>query len=167
MLDDILKNMALYVDGRGYAGNVEELNLPKLTLKTEEFRNGGMDAPIEVDMGMEKLECEFTLTKFDKAVLKRFGLAAGQLTPLTIRGAIVSDNSVPLPVVVNLQGMLREVDFGSWKPGEKATIKIAVALRYYKLSHSGQVIHEIDVVNQVRMINGFDQLLAVRTILGV
>ncbi|SMG63879.1 Phage major tail tube protein, partial [methanotrophic bacterial endosymbiont of Bathymodiolus sp.] len=59
MLDDILKNMALFVDGRGFAGNVEELTLPKLTLKTEEFRNGGMDAPIEVEMGMEKLESEF------------------------------------------------------------------------------------------------------------
>jgi P2 family phage contractile tail tube protein len=45
---------------------VEELTLPKLTLKTEEFRNGGMDAPIEVEMGMEKLESEFTLTRFDK-----------------------------------------------------------------------------------------------------
>ncbi len=75
MLDDILKNMALFVDGRGYAGNVEELTLPKLTMKTEEFRGGGMDAPIEVEMGMEKLECEFTLTRFDKEALKLFGLA--------------------------------------------------------------------------------------------
>ena len=54
MLNDILKNMSLFVDGRGYAGNVDELNLPKLALKTEEFRGGGMDAPIEIDMGMEK-----------------------------------------------------------------------------------------------------------------
>ena len=38
MLNDILKNMSLFVDGRGYAGNVDELNLPKLALKTEEFR---------------------------------------------------------------------------------------------------------------------------------
>jgi P2 family phage contractile tail tube protein len=39
MLDDILKNMALFVDGRGYAGNVEELTLPKLTMKTERFED--------------------------------------------------------------------------------------------------------------------------------
>jgi phage tail tube protein FII len=48
-----------------------------------------MDAPIEVEMGMEKLESEFTLTRFDKNVLKLFGLAPGQLTPLTIRGAVI------------------------------------------------------------------------------
>ncbi|MGB0503599.1 MAG: phage major tail tube protein [Thalassolituus sp.] len=167
MLDDILKNMALFVDGRGFAGNVEELTLPKLTLKTEEFRNGGMDAPIEVEMGMEKLESEFTLTRFDKNVLKLFGLAPGQLTPLTIRGAVISDDGTQTAVVVNLQGIVREMDPGNWKPGEKATLKIMMALRYYKLTHGGDVVHEIDIPNMVRTIGGVDQLSAVRSALGI
>ena len=167
MLDDILKNMALFVDGRGFAGNVEELTLPKLTLKTEEFRNGGMDASIEVEMGMEKLESEFTLTRFDKNVLKLFGLAPGQLTPLTIRGAVISDDGTQTAVVVNLQGIVREMDPGNWKPGEKATLKIMMALRYYKLTHGGDVVHEIDIPNMVRTIGGVDQLSAVRSALGI
>ena len=167
MLDDILKNMALFVDGRGFAGNVEELTLPKLTLKTEEFRNGGMDAPIEVEMGMEKLESEFTLTRFDKNVLKLFGLAPGQLTPLTIRGAVISDDGTQTAVVVNLQGIVREMDPGNWKPGEKATLKIMMALRYYKLTHGGDVVHEIDIPTMVRTIGGVDQLSAVRSALGI
>ena len=167
MLDDILKNMALFVDGRGFAGNVEELTLPKLTLKTEEFRNGGMDAPIEVEIGMEKLESEFTLTRFDKNVLKLFGLAPGQLTPLTIRGAVISDDGTQTAVVVNLQGIVREMDPGNWKPGEKATLKIMMALRYYKLTHGGDVVHEIDIPNMVRTIGGVDQLSAVRSALGI
>lgn len=167
MLDDILKNMALFVDGRGFAGNVEELMLPKLTLKTEEFRNGGMDAPIDIEMGMEKLESEFTLTRFDKNVLKLFGLAPGQLTPLTIRGAVISDNGTQTPVVVNLQGIVREMDLGNWKPGEKATLKMMLALRYYKLTHGGELIHEIDIPNMVRTIGGIDQLAAVRSALGI
>ena len=167
MLDDILKNMALFVDGRGFAGNVEELTLPKLTLKTEEFRNGGMDAPIEVEMGMEKLESEFTLTRFDKNVLKLFGLAPGQLTPLTIRGAVISDDGTQTAVVVNLQGIVREMDPGNWKPGEKAALKIMMALRYYKLTHGGDVVHEIDIPNMVRTIGGVDQLSAVRSALGI
>jgi len=167
MLDDILKNTALFVDGRGFAGNVEELTLPKLTLKTEEFRNGGMDAPIEVEMGMKKLESEFTLTRFDKNVLKLFGLAPGQLTPLTIRGAVISDDGTQTAVVVNLQGIVREMDPGNWKPGEKATLKIMLALRYYRLTNGGDVVHEIDVPNMVRTIGGVDQLSAVRSALGI
>jgi Bacteriophage tail tube protein len=167
MLDDILKNMALFVDGRGYAGNVEELTLPKLTLKTEEFRNGGMDSPIEVELGMEKLECEFTLTRFDKPVLKLFGVAPGQTIPLTVRGALVSDNGTQTPAVVNLQGIVKEMDFGSWKPGEKATVKLMIALRYYKLTHGNETVHEIDIPNMVRTIGGVDQLATMRSALGL
>ena len=39
-LPRVLKNMNLFVDGRGYAGRVDEIQLPKLTLKTEEHRAG-------------------------------------------------------------------------------------------------------------------------------
>ena len=75
---DVRKNMNLFVDGRGYAGQVEEFNAPKLTLKTEEFRAGGMDAPIELTMGMEKLECDFSLVAYDQKVLVAFGVKEGQ-----------------------------------------------------------------------------------------
>ncbi|SMG67253.1 phage major tail tube protein [methanotrophic bacterial endosymbiont of Bathymodiolus sp.] len=167
MLNDILKNMSLFVDGRGYAGNVEELNLPKLAMKTEEFRAGGMDAPVEVEMGMEKLECDFMLTRVDKDLLKIFGLAPGNTVPLTIRGALVSDDGTQTPVAVNLQGTLREIDWGNWKAGEKASLKCAVALRYYKLTHGGEVVHEIDIPNMVRIIGGVDQLATTRDALGL
>jgi P2 family phage contractile tail tube protein len=59
----------------------------------------------------------------------------GQLTPLTIRGAVISDDGTQTAVVVNLQGIVREMDPGNWKPGEKATLKVMLALRYYKLTH--------------------------------
>lgn len=167
MLDDVLKNMSLFVDGRGYAGNIEEVTLPKLTLKTEEFRNGGMDAPIEVEMGMEKLECEFTLTRFDREALSLFGLLSGQSIPLTVRGVFVSDEGITLPVIVNLRGFVREVDFGNWKAGDKATLKFMIALRYYKLTHGTVVTHEIDIPNMVRTIDGVDQLALQRVALGV
>ncbi len=167
MLDQILKNMSLFVDGRGYAGNVEELTPPKLTMKTEEFRGGGMDAPVDVEMGMEKLECEFTLTKFDKEILKLFGLAAGNVTNMTMRGHIESDDGTTAPVVINLRGKAREIDYGTWKAGDKATLKAVVSLRYYKLTHDGEVVHEIDVPGMKRVIAGVDQLAATRANLGL
>jgi len=167
MLDDILKNMTLTVDRRGYAGNVEEINLPKLTLKMEEFRNGGMDAPIDVEVGMEKLECDFMLTRFDKDVLRLFGVAPGQAVPLTARGVVVSDDGTTTPIIVNLRGIIKELDYGSWKPGEKATLKVMMTLRYYKMTHGREVVHEIDIPNMVRTINGVDQLTAQRNALGL
>jgi len=55
--EDILKYLNLIVDGRGYAGKIEEYSAPDLTVSTEEFRGGGMDAPIDIDMGQEKMTC--------------------------------------------------------------------------------------------------------------
>ncbi|WP_410541965.1 phage major tail tube protein [Wolbachia endosymbiont (group A) of Portevinia maculata] len=65
MLPKILKNFNVFVDGRGYAGKIDEITLPKLTIKTEEYRAGGMDIPINIDMGMEKLEADFTFAEYD------------------------------------------------------------------------------------------------------
>ena len=42
-----------------------------------------------------------------------------------------------------------------------------MAVRYYKLDHDGTVVHEIDVDNMTRVINGTDRLEAQRTALGI
>ncbi|MDH5179761.1 MAG: phage major tail tube protein [Gammaproteobacteria bacterium] len=167
MITDVLKNMALFIDGRGYAGKADEIVPPKLTLKTEEYRAGGMDAPIEVDMGMEKLEASFTLSAFDKEVLKLFGLAAGNQVPMTFRSALEAEDGTITPVVMSMRGKIREVDMGTWKSGEKATLKVTMGLHYYKLTHGQDVVHEIDVENMIRMVNGTDQLANQRSALGI
>lgn len=167
MLNDILKNMNLFVDGYGYAGNVEELTPPKLTLKTEEMRNGGMDAPVDIEMGMEKLEASFSLTKYDAGVLKIFGLAPGNNKQVTFRGSLSGEDGTETGVVIQLRGMLKEADPGSWKPGDKATLKGTFAVRYYKQTIGDEVIHEIDVPNMIRIINGVDQLKQTRANLGL
>ena len=167
MIVDILKNCNLFVDGRGYAGKVTEVNLPKLTVKMEEHRDGGMDAPAEIDMGLEKLECDFSTSSIDADLLRSWGLAPGNLVPLTFRGALVSEDGTVTAAVASVRGQVKEVDFGTWKPGEKVPLKCAVAVRYYKFEHGGAVVHEIDVDNMIRKINGVDQLAEQRTALGI
>jgi hypothetical protein len=167
MIENVLKNVNLFVDGRGYAGQVEELTPPKLSMKTEEFRGGGMDAAVELDMGMEKLEASFSLKKYDKDVLSLFGLAPGNLVPLTFRGVVESEDGTVKPLVIQLRGKIREIDDGTWKPGEAASLKVAMSVRYYKRTLDGEEIHEIDIENMIRKINGVDQLAAQRAALGM
>ena len=163
----ILKNMNLFVDGRGYAGRVDEIELPKLTLKTEEHRAGGMDLPIEVDLGMEKLESNLTLSDFDPEVFRLFGLLDKQDTPVTVRGAIQRQGESAQAVVVALRGGWREIDSGTWKPGDKSTLKVAVAVSYFKLTIAGQEIVEIDAINLVRKVGGVDQMADIRSAIGM
>ena len=164
---DVRKNMNLFVDGRGYAGQVEEFNAPKLTLKTEEFRAGGMDAPIELTMGMEKLECDFSLVAYDQKVLVAFGVKEGQWVPFVLREALESLDGKVTAVVHTMRGKIREIDPGTSKPGDKPSLKLSVALVYYKLEHGGHVVHEIEVENMVRVVNGVDALAETRAALGM
>ena len=167
MIVNILKNVNMFVDGRGFAGQVMEVNLPKLTVKMEEHRDGGMDAPAEIDMGMEKLECDFSTSRIDAGLLRSWGLAPGSLVPITFRAALESEDGTVTAVAASVRGNVKEVDYGTWKPGEKVPLKCAMAVRYYKFEHGGELIHEIDVDNMVRIVNGVDRLAEQRAALGI
>ena len=162
----ILKNFSLFVDGRGLAGIIDTLTLPTITVKTEEVRAGGMDAPVEHDMGMEKLEATFSLQEFNPEVIKLVGLAA-QDKQLTARGAMRRDGEDVVPVVVNMTGGLKQMEPGDWKVGDMSSPTFSVALRYFKLTIAGQELIEIDKVNMIRKIGGQDQLQSIRQALGV
>lgn len=164
---DILKNINLFVDGRGYAGQVESVTLPTLSLQTEDFRAGGMDAPLKVTMGMEAIDLSFALRAYDADVLALFGMSEGATVPLTLRGALESWDGTVKPVVINARGKITSMDPGTWTPGDLPSLTVETNLSYFKQSINGKVIHEIDVVNMVRIINGVDTLAAIRSALGM
>jgi uncharacterized protein len=166
MIPKILKNFNLFIDGRGYVGKVEEVNPPKLSIKTEEFRAGGMDSPAMIDMGIEKLEGSYTLLEFDKNVLKQFGLIAGNVVSVTLRGALQDETSVS-PIVIKLRGMYTEIDMGKISAGEKGTLQCTIVCRYYSLEIDGEQLIEIDIDNMTRKIGGQDKMVDVRNALGI
>ncbi|MBF0304190.1 MAG: phage major tail tube protein [Alphaproteobacteria bacterium] len=163
----VLKNFSMFVDGYGFAGRVDEVGPPKLAIKTEEFRGGGMDAPGEIDMGMEKLEASFTVSEHDPVIYRQFGLLDGKQVNLTLRGAQQGADGAVVPMVCTLRGMYKELDAGNWKAGDKGSLKASMSCRYYKLEIDGSAVIEIDVDNMTRVINGADQMAAIRAALGM
>ena len=85
----------------------------------------------------------------------------------TIRGSLAHGNGEDTPLVAQLQGMWSEVENPKFKRGEKFEQKITVACKYYKLELGGKVIHEIDIENMVRMVDGKDYLAASRASIGM
>ncbi|MEH0021697.1 MAG: phage major tail tube protein [Desulfobacter sp.] len=166
MLPKRLKNMTAFVDGHGYAGRVEEVTPPKLALKLEEYRAAGMDAPVELDMGMEKMEVSLTFTEYDDKLFTRFGLVNNSETGLTIRGVRQNDTGTDA-IIMTMRGIYKELDAGTWKPGDKGTLKASISCRYYKLTIADKDLVEIDIENMVRKINGTDQLAEERKALGL
>ncbi len=124
-----------------------------------------MDIPINIDMGMEKLEADFTFSEYDTELFRLFGLINGNSVSLTLRGGMQGNDIEG--VIINLRGIFKEFDFGSWKPAEKATLKCTVAAHYYKLTIGGNELIEIDAENMIRKINGVDQMALLQTVLGI
>lgn len=164
---DIIKNYSLFVDGRGYAGQVTEFNAPELAIQTEDFRAGGMDAPVALDMGMEGLETSFTLSKYDADVLSLFGIANGAAVQATVRAAAESYDGTVRPVVYNMRGRITRIARGAFTAGAMVPITITMRLDYYRETVNDVVIHEIDVVNMIRTIAGVDRLAEQRAALGL
>ncbi len=163
-----LKNFNLFVDGNSYIGQVTEVVLPKLTKKMEEFRGAGMEAPVDIDFGLEKLSVDWTVGGWFKDVFVQFGTSTHNGTGLRFAGAIQSDDTDEyIPVEVVMRGRHSEIDSGSAKSGEDTEIKITTSLSYYKLTINGEDVIEIDVINLVKKFSGKDLNTGLRAALGV
>ena len=165
--NQVRKNFNFFIDGRGYAGDVEEVNPPKLTLKTEEFRAGGMNAPVELTLGMEKLETDFTMVSYDPDILSLWSVVEGASVSYILREALESFDGTLVGTIHTMRGKIKEIDPGVTKPGEVPHLKCTVALTYYKMQVGTVVVNEIDVLNMIQVINGVDVLAATRSALGM
>ncbi|TCS94125.1 hypothetical protein EDC36_12047 [Tepidimonas ignava] len=166
-IQHILANLNAFVAGKGYLGRVTEFTPPKLAPIVREYKAGGMGAEVAVPMGaVEKLECSFTLTGYDPDVLAQFAVVPGRLVQLRFTGALVDYDGTTRPIEVTMRAVLAfEPD--AWKPTEASDLKITAMCHYYKLDIEGRTLHELDPVNMVAIIDGQDQLQAMRQALGV
>ena len=167
MIPQTLTNLNLFIAGRGCAGRVMEIQLPKLKRKAEGYRAGGMDAEIDMPVGLEKLEGGFTLAGIDPDTLAFFGIADGTQFSGRFHGAMRDQKGAVVAVIVTWRGLLVEVDMGNWKPGDKSETKCTTTLSYYKLEVDNKVVFEIDPVACIRIINGTDELAAERAAIGL
>ena len=106
----------------------------------------------------------FILMPIRDGVIKGLRRLTGRQVPIDIAILI---SFVILIVIVNLRGGWKELDAGTWKPGDKSTLKVSVAASYYKLTIDDEELIEIDAINLVRKVGGTDQMEAVRAAIGL
>lgn len=167
-LPNALKNFNHYTDGNSLMGVVEEVTLPKLSRKMEEFQGGGMVAPVDVDLGNEKLEHEVTCGGFVGDGVKQFAATKANAVLHRFAGAYQRDDTGDVQAVeIVTRGRYKEIDFGNAKVGDKTQTKFKGSLSYYKLTVDGVVLIEIDALSFVYNVNGVDMLAAQRKAIGL
>jgi hypothetical protein len=168
MARKILRNFNLTVDGVSMQGVVESFTPPKVSVKAEEVRLGGQDAPHDLDMGMEKLDVMFTLVGYNEDTIKLVGLRLASYKSLVFRGALQDENGDTVTQLkYTCYGKGFEVDPGEHKVGETNRLTFRFNLLRFREEHDSRIVHEIDLPNMIRVIGGIDQNEAIRNAIGI
>jgi uncharacterized protein len=164
----ILRNFNLSVDGFSYRGVVTDVTLPTLTIKSEDFRAGGMDAPIELDMGMEKLDMSFTLAGDHPEAIRNVGLRLFGYKLVQFRGALLDeDTGIVRAVKITAIGKVFEQSPGEVQPGAMQSKAYRMNLTRYQYEQDGVVIQNFDIPNNIRMVGGIDQNAEISRAIGI
>ncbi len=162
-----LKNMNLFLDGLGHLGVVSEVTMPKLAIKMEEYRGGGMLGPIMIDQGMDKLECEFTLGGLMYSAIRQFGAVSHDAVQLRFAGAYQEDAAGGVKALEMVcRGRYAELDFGNAKAGGDTEHKAKMVVSYVKITVDSAVWIEVDLLGAVFIVDGIDRYADIRAAIG-
>jgi P2 family phage contractile tail tube protein len=158
----VLRNFNLYLLSTSWAGKCEDVTLPKIAMKKEEYRAGGMDIPDICDQGMEAMECSMNLLEYDEGIMQQYGVMTGSApqdnADVKLRGAIANNDGTTHAVKIDMTGQWTSVEMGTWKAGENAKLALTMHVAKYTLIIDSKPIYLIDPLNMVRTINATDEL---------
>ncbi|MFU1906036.1 phage major tail tube protein [Bordetella avium] len=165
-----LKNMNLYNDGSSYLGIVTSVTPPKLTRKMEAFRAGGMLGAAKADFGLDDdaMKMEWTVGGYVKQILQQYGAVGVDGVQLRFAQAFQRDDTQEtVSVEIIVRGRHSEIDRGEAKVGDDTEHKVATECVYYKETHDGEVLYEIDLLNMIQMVAGVDVTESLRRAIGL
>lgn len=163
-----LKAMNLYGDGDNWQGQVETITPPKLQRNMTEWRGAGMDGPVDVDMGMQKMEMSVVLGGLIPEVFNNWGTPLAETDSLRFLGSYEDDETGDVhSVEITARGRYSNIDMGDAKPGETTEHTLTLTLNYYRLVIDGKALIEVDVIHHILTVNGVDRLAARRKALGL
>lgn len=171
---NILRGVNLYVGDEGPTTSskhlqLDELKLPSLEEKAEEFRPGGADLAYDVPLALNKLEASFKYKGLDPHTMGYFGIGYGERRRYTGYGALYSevDGSWKDAIAV-MEGRIAQVEDDAWKKGDMVgqSYKIG-SIWFYRLSIGSEEIYQIGVNPPVRIVRGVDHYARVRDLLRI
>lgn len=160
-----IRNFNAFLDGFSYFGRAVTATMPNLQLNTADFRGGGMDAPAQLDMGMQAMTAQLVLAEPAPEAMQRFGL----VTRLVLRAAAQPevDGEDARALVFTLGGRVTGHNYDQFGGGSDTNLALDMNVITYRLEENGVVLHEIDVQAGIRIINGVDQLASQRAAMGI
>lgn len=168
MLPRTLHNFNVFTNGVNWVGTAKEVQLPKLTKKTDSYRAAGMIGEVDIPLGYEKMECEISYGGFDSAHLTQLKHCGLSSLPIRFVGAYKrADTCSPSYVEIYMRGLQLEYDPGSAKLGELTEPKIKYGISYYRVTVDGVEECELDFINGIEKFGDTDIAQQLKNLLGL
>jgi P2 family phage contractile tail tube protein len=164
-----LTNANVYVDGTGLLGRAEEIEVAQPRHRMAEHKALGMVGTAEFWAGVEKLESKIKWASLYQEVLS---IAASPFTShsFQVRGDLEQYTSQgrvsETPVVYLMTGVFKDAGAFLFRHHENVQSTSIVTVYHSELYIGGNQIHLYDVMANIFVVNGIDQLALFRTNLG-
>lgn len=140
----ILRNVALWLKEDVKIGQASEMTIPPIKVKMEKMRNAGMVMERDVPMGYEREPAKFKMPTLDPHSISAINGMPGGDDTLLITGALADEDGTVHSFRCYMRGVVKEVDFGNFKPGEKSETDYTFSWEYLKIEIDGDEIVEAD-----------------------
>lgn len=163
-----LKQTMMFNEGQAFIGETVSITPPKLVRKLEDYRAGGMDRPIKIDMGGEALEMEAVYGGPLRPVLRQHGMLSVGGVYQRFVGSYQDDALGTFhKVEMVTRGRHEEIDFGEWKPGESGEFKVKSQLSFLSIAMDEEELCFIDVLGMISRVGGVDLMAPHRAAFGL
>lgn len=169
-IPSLLTNAKVYREGADQLG-VATVEMPNFEFMNETVTGFGIAGEVEMPVVGHFGSMAITL-QWNTTTRDAISLLEARAHHLDIRGSIQKYDAgtgefVHEPVKVVCRGIPKTSGIGNFEPGTKMEPETEMELTYLKMWIGGQEAVEIDKFNFIFMVNGVDQLAAVRSNLGV
>ncbi|NNC24251.1 phage major tail tube protein [Salinisphaera sp. USBA-960] len=154
-----LKDFNLYGDSNSWQGQVKSLTTPELSRNVTSYRAGGMDAEVELDMGQQVIEFQWTIAGVLAEIYNEYGSPVHDATQRRFVGSYESDEDGTIKAVeIVVRGRDKTIGGADSSPGDDSDTQITTTCSYYKLTIDDETIIEIDGPGMVFNVRGEDRM---------
>lgn len=164
-----ITNANIYIDGTGLLGRAEDIEIAQPHHLMVDHKGLGMAGTAEFWAGVEKLESRIRWASLYPEVLSAAGSpfvshsfqVRGNLEQYTSQG-----RSAELPVVYLMTGVFKDPGGFRFRLHENVDTASTITVYHSELYIAGAQIHLYDVLANIFVVNGVDQLAQFRTNIG-
>jgi Bacteriophage tail tube protein len=164
-----ITNANIYMDGMGLLGRAEEVEVAQPRHRMVDHKGLGMAGTAEFWAGVDKLEAKI---KWASLYAEALTAAASPFTShsFQVRGSLEQytsqGRSAELPVVYLMTAIFKDAGAFRFKQHENVDSTSSLTVYHSELYVAGAQIHLYDVLANIYVVNGVDQLAVFRANLG-